>query len=125
MAYSGRCLLSGYFNHRDSNQGACTNACRWKYNVKEGSDDEWGNTHVESVSHIFEQSPQREGEMNTLEEDEHGNAQIKTIHHGKTDKQYAQKHPTMKSLNIVLSLVSNDTDQTQSKRNEQSYVTAN
>jgi putative protease len=31
MAYSGRCLLSGYFNHRDSNQGTCTNACRWEY----------------------------------------------------------------------------------------------
>ena len=33
MAYSGRCLLSGYFNHRDANQGACTNACRWQYRV--------------------------------------------------------------------------------------------
>jgi len=31
IAYSGRCLLSGYLNHRDSNQGACTNSCRWKY----------------------------------------------------------------------------------------------
>jgi putative protease len=31
MAYSGRCLLSGYINHRDANQGTCTNACRWKY----------------------------------------------------------------------------------------------
>ena len=31
MAYSGRCLLSGYLNHRDANQGACTNACRWQY----------------------------------------------------------------------------------------------
>jgi putative protease len=31
IAYSGRCLLSGYFNHRDPNQGACTNACRWEY----------------------------------------------------------------------------------------------
>ncbi|KKW68626.1 protease [Lampropedia cohaerens] len=31
IAYSGRCLLSGYFNHRDPNQGTCTNACRWDY----------------------------------------------------------------------------------------------
>ncbi len=31
MAYSGRCLLSGYMNKRDANQGSCTNACRWKY----------------------------------------------------------------------------------------------
>ena len=28
IAYSGRCLLSGYFNHRDPNQGTCTNSCR-------------------------------------------------------------------------------------------------
>ena len=26
IAYSGRCLLSGYFNNRDPNQGTCTNA---------------------------------------------------------------------------------------------------
>ena len=31
IAYSGRCLLSGYFNRRDPNQGTCTNACRWNY----------------------------------------------------------------------------------------------
>jgi len=31
IAYSGRCLLSGYFNHRDPNQGTCTNSCRWEY----------------------------------------------------------------------------------------------
>ncbi|MBK1633164.1 U32 family peptidase [Thiohalocapsa halophila] len=33
IAYSGRCLLSGYFNHRDANQGSCTNACRWEYRL--------------------------------------------------------------------------------------------
>lgn len=33
IAYSGRCLLSGYFNRRDPNQGTCTNACRWKYDT--------------------------------------------------------------------------------------------
>ncbi len=33
IAYSGRCLLSGYFNHRDANQGTCTNACRWEYGL--------------------------------------------------------------------------------------------
>ena len=37
IAYSGRCLLSGYFNHRDANQGSCTNACRWEYRL--GQDD--------------------------------------------------------------------------------------
>ncbi len=43
IAYSGRCLLSGYMNHRDPNQGACTNACRWKYQAHEASQDETGN----------------------------------------------------------------------------------
>ncbi|CAN5254790.1 tRNA 5-hydroxyuridine modification protein YegQ [soil metagenome] len=38
MAYSGRCLLSGYFNRRDSNQGTCTNACRWNYTPQNGTD---------------------------------------------------------------------------------------
>jgi len=39
IAYSGRCLLSGYFNHRDPNQGTCTNACRWEYKVMPGEED--------------------------------------------------------------------------------------
>jgi len=43
MAYSGRCLLSGYLNKRDPNQGTCTNACRWEYKVEEGQQDEVGN----------------------------------------------------------------------------------
>ena len=42
IAYSGRCLLSGYFNRRDSNQGACTNACRWNYATQNAGVD--GNT---------------------------------------------------------------------------------
>lgn len=43
MAYSGRCLLSGYINKRDPNQGTCTNACRWEYQVEEGKVDDVGN----------------------------------------------------------------------------------
>ncbi|MCK6426885.1 MAG: tRNA 5-hydroxyuridine modification protein YegQ [Burkholderiaceae bacterium] len=38
IAYSGRCLLSGYFNRRDPNQGTCTNACRWQYGTQAGSE---------------------------------------------------------------------------------------
>ena len=43
MAYSGRCLLSGYINKRDPNQGTCTNACRWEYKMEEGTTDDVGN----------------------------------------------------------------------------------
>lgn len=39
IAYSGRCLLSGYFNRRDSNQGVCTNACRWNYATYQAETD--------------------------------------------------------------------------------------
>ena len=43
MAYSGRCLLSGYINHRDPNQGTCTNACRWQYKAGEAREDSLGD----------------------------------------------------------------------------------
>ncbi|MFV8781695.1 tRNA 5-hydroxyuridine modification protein YegQ [Microbulbifer sp. SA54] len=49
MAYSGRCLLSGYINHRDSNQGACTNACRWEYSAQEATETETGDLVVKHV----------------------------------------------------------------------------
>ena len=39
IAYSGRCLLSGYFNRRDPNQGTCTNACRWNYKTMDAAVD--------------------------------------------------------------------------------------
>ena len=37
ISYSGRCLLSSYMTGRDSNRGACTHPCRWKYYVCEES----------------------------------------------------------------------------------------
>ncbi len=43
MAYSGRCLLSGYMNKRDANQGACTNACRWEYDIHAAKEDVTGD----------------------------------------------------------------------------------
>lgn len=35
ISYSGRCLLSNYFTGRDSNRGACVQACRWEYEIRE------------------------------------------------------------------------------------------
>ncbi len=43
IAYSGRCLLSGYANHRDPNQGSCTNTCRWKYDAHPAMETLEGN----------------------------------------------------------------------------------
>lgn len=90
MAYSGRCLLSGYINKRDPNQGTCTNACRWEYNVQEGKEDVVGNIvhkhepipvqNVEPTLGIgaptdkvfMIEEAQRPGEYMTAFEDEHG-----------------------------------------------------
>ena len=90
MAYSGRCLLSGYINKRDPNQGTCTNACRWEYNVQEGKEDDVGNiVHVHEPIPVQNVAPtlgagaptdkvfmieeaKRPGEYMTAFEDEHG-----------------------------------------------------
>jgi putative protease len=53
IAYSGRCLLSGYMTHRDSNQGACTNSCRWKYQSHEAEQTDEGEiVPTPAVSHF-------------------------------------------------------------------------
>ena len=54
IAYSGRCLLSGYFNHRDANQGTCTNACRWDYKVGNALEDETGD--IKMIDFDFEKA---------------------------------------------------------------------
>ena len=65
IAYSGRCLLSGYFNHRDPNQGTCTNSCRWDYKVHPAAEKADGNVY------LIEEK-ERPGELMPIEEDEHG-----------------------------------------------------
>ncbi len=88
MAYSGRCLLSGYINKRDPNQGTCTNACRWKYDVHEAKENEAGDVVAvqpevqiqqptlgegPSTDRIFLlQEENRPGEYMPAFEDEHG-----------------------------------------------------
>jgi putative protease len=77
IAYSGRCLLSGYMSHRDSNQGACTNTCRWKYNAYEARETSTGdvapvefNPGEMPVALLEEET--RPGELMPAYEDEHG-----------------------------------------------------
>jgi len=73
IAYSGRCLLSGYFNHRDPNQGTCTNSCRWDYQVHEAVTDAGGDVRRAEAQQVY-LLEQREhaGELMPIEEDEHG-----------------------------------------------------
>ncbi|QCI13584.1 U32 family peptidase [Pseudomonas putida] len=82
MAYSGRCLLSGYLNKRDANQGSCTNACRWKYDAAPAAENVTGDivqqveptlglgAPTEQVFLLQESS--RPGDSMPAFEDEHG-----------------------------------------------------
>ena len=96
IAYSGRCLLSGYFNHRDPNQGTCTNACRWKYDVQPATENAEGDfvpgqlklslddlngaltdcgdqvRHPLADEVYFLEEENRPGELMPVMEDEHG-----------------------------------------------------
>lgn len=84
IAYSGRCLLSGYLNHRDANQGSCTNACRWSYRVGQplgGAPDQRAGElggdaapgrHPEADQTWLLEEAERPGEYMVLFEDEHG-----------------------------------------------------
>lgn len=85
MAYSGRCLLSNYFNHRDANQGVCTNACRWEYKTTAKVNPDFGEKqHYDlkvdetpyqplptEMEYYLEQT-NRPGELNVIDEDEYG-----------------------------------------------------
>ncbi|MBD3225041.1 MAG: tRNA 5-hydroxyuridine modification protein YegQ [Caldithrix sp.] len=74
IAYSGRCLLSNYFNHRDANQGTCTNACRWQYKVHHLKENNTSETsmHSENRSDYFLEETERPGSLMPVDEDEHG-----------------------------------------------------
>ena len=101
IAYSGRCLLSGYMNHRDSNQGTCTNACRWNYKTHHAQENETGDViasapsapgcsrttedaaqgrsacggvtrHPEADKVYLLEEASRAGDLMPIEEDEHG-----------------------------------------------------
>lgn len=88
IAYSGRCLLSGYMTHRDSNQGACTNSCRWQYNAHDAKETETGDLIAVDSAQIWQPEPpavaqadvppmllqekSRPGEYLPAYEDEHG-----------------------------------------------------
>lgn len=72
IAYSGRCLLSNYFNHRDANQGTCTNSCRWEYNLHEETGEESAEPPQAVKGNYSIEEAQRLGEFMPIDEDEHG-----------------------------------------------------
>jgi putative protease len=78
IAYSGRCLLSGYFNHRDANQGTCTNSCRWEYGIRPGEREPGFEAPTRAGRHPAADRPwlleeaRRPGELMPVEEDDNG-----------------------------------------------------
>lgn len=82
IAYSGRCLISNYMNHRDANQGTCTNSCRWKYDLRQHDGSLLSNEKNQTLSltehykspgsGYFVEEKERSGERFPLEEDESG-----------------------------------------------------
>jgi len=80
IAYSGRCLISNYLNHRDANQGTCTNSCRWEYKM---AYEKGSILEVEKEQIPYESAstppngytltePKRHDEKMPVFEDEHG-----------------------------------------------------
>ncbi len=106
IAYSGRCLLSGYANHRDPNQGSCTNSCRWDYKAHEASETPEGDYQASVIPNVYFDEPAlgigqptdqvylleestRPGELMPAFEDEHGtyimnSKDLRAVQHVKT-----------------------------------------
>lgn len=80
MAYSGRCLLSNYFSHRDPNQGTCSHSCRWEYKVfkKDAAPEELYDStgrpedYEELTGEFYLEERERKGELMPIDEDEYG-----------------------------------------------------
>lgn len=85
MAYSGRCLLSNYFNFRDANQGTCSHSCRWGFKLyandalRESKDqverfeaDDVLTDYVPLVGDFYLEEGERKGQFLPIDEDEYG-----------------------------------------------------
>ena len=83
IAYSGRCLISNYMNHRDANQGTCTNSCRWEYDIKQNKESLAGLEQSQTIlssdgnylspgDGYYVEEKERTGEEYPMEEDENG-----------------------------------------------------
>ncbi len=84
IAYSGRCLLSGYFNHRDANQGSCTNSCRWDYKIAKQDFQDFNNLQIPEIALTdikrhkraddiyYLEDKERPGDFMPIYEDQHG-----------------------------------------------------
>ena len=83
ISYSGRCLISNYLNFRDSNQGTCTNSCRWHYklglerkSIKDVENElarfDQDSYYSPLTADYYVKEEKREEERFPIDEDEHG-----------------------------------------------------
>jgi putative protease len=72
MAYSGRCLLSNFMNHRASNQGACSNACRFKYELYAKNEPQSEDYVPLEGEFYLKESENEGGGMMAVDEDPYG-----------------------------------------------------
>jgi len=72
VAYSGRCLLSNYFTHRDPNQGTCTHSCRWNYKIYSGEDFPNETQYKSLKGNYYIEENERPGQFLPIDEDENG-----------------------------------------------------
>ncbi len=72
MAHSGRCMLSNYMNFRDANQGMCSNACRFKYQMYQKNEPQSSEyTPIEGQFYIKEMEGP-DADFMEVDEDEYG-----------------------------------------------------
>ncbi|MBF0594616.1 MAG: U32 family peptidase C-terminal domain-containing protein [Candidatus Omnitrophica bacterium] len=69
IAYSGRCLISNYLTHRDSNQGVCTNSCRWEYKMTKTKHND---DYLPLKGEFYLEESERKGTLFPIDEDESG-----------------------------------------------------
>jgi len=72
VAYSGRCLLSNYFTHRDPNQGTCTHSCRWNYKIYSENEISDLGDYKKLEGNYFIEENDRPGQLLPIDEDENG-----------------------------------------------------
>jgi len=83
IAYSGRCLITNYMNHRDANQGTCTNSCRWNYEFGEEPnsllelESQQQSLTIDEIyqrpdGNYYVEEKERKGKKYPIEEDESG-----------------------------------------------------
>lgn len=72
MAYSGRCMLSNYLSYRDANQGMCSNACRFEYELYQRNAPQSEEYVPLQEEYYLRESQAAPDELMPVDEDQYG-----------------------------------------------------